>query len=259
MKSFPLFRLLSLISIFFLFPLFSFSSEHPEGPRWKTLASGFQYSSFDTKDQKGETVHLELYQIDPKKFRFEVVEAKELDLPWLTAQQLREKKEGVLAINASFFDQDHQTLGLVIKEGKTLHPLRPISWWGIFTLDRQGRSRIFSEKEFAERPPFFSRFALALQAGPRLVENRQALSVKSNVSRKSFIGIFANGHLLIGVAPHPIDAVDLAWILAQKIRVVHALNLDGGSSTQLSVALGKHLQQIEGRALVSNGIVVKSR
>jgi uncharacterized protein YigE (DUF2233 family) len=85
----------------------------------------------------------------------------------------------------------------------------------------------------------------AVQAGPRLVSaGRPNPGLRAQSARRSFVGVDAEGRAVIGsTGPSPVEARDLAAFLARGeaqggAGLVDALNLDGGSSSQLYVRDG---------------------
>ena len=117
--------------IFFLLwiLLFSFPILAKDSLPWKLLKPGLQQASWTGKDSQGNTFTLELYKIDPKQFRFQIVLAKDLGQEKVTAKEIVSKTGGLLAINAGFFDSGFKSLGLIVNDGNILNPVRPVSWW----------------------------------------------------------------------------------------------------------------------------------
>ncbi len=238
-----------------LFP-WAVSSDAHSSPPWRAVMPGLEEVRWSTHDSKGNSVVLQLYKIEPKKFRFQVAQAKDFKLESLSAKEMVEHTGGLLAINASFFDPFYKPLGLVVRDGRLVNPLRPVSWWAVFTVDKNHLPRIVRSKNFQLSPEV----ELAVQVGPRLVEEGRPIVTKNNVSKKSFVAVTYHHEVILGVTEDGIiDSNDLSKILAEEIKVRQALNLDGGGSTQLYARFNSYEKRIPGITPVANGIVVSPR
>lgn len=148
------------------------------------------------------------------------------------------RAHGCLAgVNGNYFQPDRTPLGLVISDGRTLHPLqRARLLSGILTVTP---SR-FSLLRFAEFMPDAS-ITQALQAGPFLVDRGQPVNGLEATRRAARTVLLADGRgggaLLVCKS---VTLAEMAAILAtpgivSEMRVRRALNLDGGSSAGLWV------------------------
>lgn len=223
---------------------------------WKTLLPGFKEARLVTKDSQENTITLQLYKIDLKKFKVQVAQAKDYQQKKMSAQSFVKQTGAVLAVNGGFFDPSYQSLGLIVQNGKVLNPLRPVSWWGVFSVDQNHLARVAKVKDFQLN----SSIEMAIQAGPRLIEDRVPVAVKPNVSQKTFLGVTQDNELIIGVTDAcVVDAVDFVTILAQELALKSALNLDGGGSTQAYAKAGAYEKNLPGFTEVANGVVVIPR
>lgn len=242
-----------ILSVFFPWVI---SSDAHSSPSWKTMMPGLEELRWNTRDSKGNSVTLQLYKIEPKKFRFQVAQAKDFKLESLSAKEMVEHTGGLLAINASFFDSFYKPLGLVVQDGKLANPLRPVSWWAVFAVDKNHLPRVVRSKDFQ----LSAEVELAVQVGPRLVEEGRPIVTKNNVSKKSFVAVTYHHEVILGVTEEGIiDSNDLSKILAEEIKVRQALNLDGGGSTQLYARFNSYEKEVPGFTAVANGIVVLPR
>src|SRR5262249_46870070 len=196
---------------------------------WKILVPGLQEASWVGKDGQGNSLTLELYKIDPKQFRLQVVQARDLGQEKITAKEIVSKTGGLVAVNAGFFDPLFKPLGLIVKDGNILNPVRSVSWWGVFSVDKNTGPQVSRAEVFQARPSV----EMAIQAGPRLLDDGKPLPLKRNDSQKTFIGITPENEIILGATDIcALDATDLAGILLKELQLKEALNLDGGSSTQ---------------------------
>src|SRR5206468_2366942 len=145
-------------------------------------------------------------------------------------------------------------LGLVVGDGKETSPLRKVDQ-GLFLIS-MGKPVIQHTRD-----PLPAAVETALLSGPRLVVNGKALQLKPQVSRRTSICLPGDGTVMLVVFATPISLADLAESLARPaaeggLGCWSALNLDGGPSTQLSVATpGLHLE-VEGGWGVPNGLAI---
>ena len=148
-------------------------------------------------------------------------------------------------INASFFDEKGDPLGLVVQrgiQGQSVHSGGSLLN-GIFTVSRQGVA-IVRRADFSSLPVLE-----AFQAGPVLLFKGERTTIKhpATASRRSGVCVDEKGRLIIFCVASGWSATGLATLqntlLSPEMGCRYALNLDGGGSAQLYVApdlLGKH-------------------
>ena len=146
---------------------------------------------------------------------------------------------GCLAgVNGSYFHPDRTPLGLVICEGKILHPLeRARLLSGVLTVTRE-RVSLLRTAEYRPDP----KIQEALQAGPFLLDHGAPVAGLNDTRRAERTVVLSDGrgHCALLVCSGPVTLAGMARILAApgiigEMRVVRALNLDGGSSTAIWV------------------------
>jgi len=215
--------------------------------QWAPLEKGLAYRSSNFSSSSDDQ-QIHLLRIDPSRFRVDVLLGKDFGTPILTAQRYREKSGAIAAINGGFFDEFHHSMGLLHRNGKTLNPLRNNSW-GVFVIEGK-HPKIIARKDWNP-----AGVLTALQVGPRLVVDGKVLGFKETLpARRSAVGITQDGQVVIAVSEKPIYLKEWAEFLKQDC--VQALNLDGGGSTQLSVATPKIKITIEGETAVPNVVAV---
>jgi len=148
------------------------------------------------------------------------------------AEEVGKSHAASLVINGGFFDPQNRSLGLLIDEGKQLNPVRKADW-GVFSVSSKEprasivHTRTWRKKKKKGLPEF------AIQSGPRLVVSARALSLKPHWARRTAIGIQRGGRkVVVLVSSQSISMKELAQLFLD-IDCPYALNLDGGSSTQL--------------------------
>ncbi|MES2983167.1 MAG: phosphodiester glycosidase family protein [Verrucomicrobiota bacterium] len=158
---------------------------------------------------------------------------------YISARDCATKQQALLAINAGFFTPEGNPLGLVISQGK-----RSGSWnsssslgTGIYRIDPSGNASISRRTQASA----VSNSKELLQAGPLLIENHNPIAGldQSKVAMRSIL-LHDGGHRWwIGIAS-PCSLADLSRALSTQSpagwKISHALNLDGGRSTDLFVS-----------------------
>jgi uncharacterized protein YigE (DUF2233 family) len=163
----------------------------------------------------------------------------------------------LLGVNAGFFTPDGKPLGLRINDGKVLSPAKPISWWGIFYL-RNDTPELSSANSFK----LSNDIDFAVQAGPRLLINKNIPHLKEGVGNRTAIGYNQNNEIIIAVSENAqLTTVQLAEILrrAEKnggLGCLSALNLDGGSSSQAYAKVGNFVLDAPSFRAVADGVAV---
>jgi uncharacterized protein YigE (DUF2233 family) len=168
----------------------------------------------------------------------------------------------VLAINGGYFEPSFQPSGLLRLDGKDLNPLAAEGVLsGIVALDEMGRLRLLP------RDGALDGVRSAIQAGPFLIDPGGALGVNPRpaAARRSVIAMDDHGRVLL-LATGPLTLHQVASLLHDQSRVFgmerieRALNLDGGPSTGLSLALSPAVEDaawsVSERGPVRNVLVV---
>ena len=99
-----------------------------------------------------------------------------------------------------------------------------------------------------------------MQCGPRLVIDGKIPKLKEGIGERSALGITADQHWIIAVTEHGwMSTTEFAEWLKQAGGVVNALNLDGGSSSQLFYSGNKRVIEITNMATVADGVAILRR
>lgn len=222
---------------------------------WRELAPGIEYVDLN-ENLLVPWSHVHVFRVDLKKNKLDLVMANELSLHNASAQAFAHHTNALITINGGFFDQNYQPLGLRIGNQQQHNPLKRISWWGIFYISNKhpylsGLNQYISH----------SNTEFAVQSGPRLLINSKIPSLKPGYAERSALGITADNHVIILVTKNsPLTTTALAQLLkTSPLNCVDALNLDGGSSTQLNAHMGIFQINVHGFSNVSDAIVVKPR
>lgn len=177
-----------------------------------------------------------LYHVrfNPKTHTFAVMDNPNGDFSLATAAQ---KRGALAAVNGGYFHPDRTPLGLVVRQGATIHSLeRARLLSGLVAVTRKG---ITLPRAAAFKPTADIREAL--QAGPFLIENGKPVSGLNATRSAARTVVLADAAGRFGfVVCRSATLAGMATILADGTnfpggKITRALNLDGGSSTGLWV------------------------
>lgn len=222
---------------------------------WQKLASGIEY-----QDLEGGILtpwsHIYAFRIDLNKNKLALVTAKNLAMKNASADQFAQHSNALLSVNGGFFDPDFKPLGLRITNKKLKNPLKDISWWGVFYI-KNNKPYISNPKHFYQD----EQIDFAIQSGPRLLIRGKIPSLKQGIADRSALGITSQGKVIILVSTNAAMTTDeLAHLLkAYPLNCTDAINLDGGSSSQLYAHINSFQLNVHGFSNVSDAIVVKRK
>lgn len=218
---------------------------------WQVIDEGLSYTNIDGTHA---------FQIDPRRFKFDLLTAKDSGDTDTTSAALARKSNAPLVVNGGFFSPEHKSLGLLVRNGQILNPLHPTHWWGVFQI-RNGKPSIVPPQQFQNAKGT----EMALQAGPRLVVEGEVQKLKPSVDLRSGIGIQKNGNVVIAVTGRtPLSLTAFANLFRKPekeggLECMAALNLDGGDSTQLYFKWKGSQIDLPGLSRIANGIALFPR
>lgn len=164
----------------------------------------------------------------------------------------------VAAINGGYFEPSFQPSGLLRMDGREVQPLSQEGVLsGIVALDATGILRLLP------RDASLDGVHAAIQAGPFLIDPDGAIGVRPRAvaANRSLLASDDHGRLLL-LATGALTLHDLATLLHDHPqafgmeRIERALNLDGGPSTGLSLALDDPAWSMAELGPVRNVLVV---
>ena len=222
---------------------------------WQTLAPGLNYLDVGLTPLTPWS-HVHVFRIDLKKYELNVVMASALSRPHATADEFALHSHALLTINGGFFDHNYHPLGLRISHQRQYSPLKHISWWGIFSI-KDGIPHISSLKKYNTD----NQVDFAVQSGPRLLVHGHIPSLKPGLAERTALGISPQGEVIIVVTNNaPMTTRALAELMqSPPLYCKDAINLDGGSSTQLYAHIGSFKMNVFGFSNVSDAIAVIPR
>lgn len=241
---------------FFLFVFFLFLpfNAYP-AEQWQHLSTGIEY-----RDLEGGLFnpwsHVHVFRIDLTQNQMELVSAESIAMKNASADQFVEHSQGLIGINGGFFDKQFRPLGLRINHKKIKNPVKPISWWGIFYI-KNNKAHLSSMSQFRSHQDI----DFAIQSGPRLIINGKIPSLKPGIADRTALGITQEGKVILLVSNSAsMSTKQLAQLMkSPPLSCVNAINLDGGSSSQLYAHIHSFKLNVHGFSNVSDAIVIKKR
>ena len=221
--------------------------------QWQTLAPGIEY-----QDLEGGLLtpwsHIHVFRVDLNKNQLGVITSKALSVKNASVEQFAVQTNALLSINGGFFDREFHPLGLRINNKKLENPLKRISWWGIFYV-KNNKAYISNMNDFYQDDSI----EFAIQSGPRLIIKGKIPSLKIGFADRSALGITAQGKVILLVSTNAaMSTNDLARIMkSAPLSCIDAINLDGGSSSQLYTRINSFILNVHGFSNVSDAIIVK--
>jgi len=223
---------------------------------WHTLAPGIEYVVLEFGDTD-DPMNVHAFRIDPARHKLDVVLAKDFGLSATSVREMGQRARAVVAVNGGFFSPEFHPLGLRIAHGAVRNALKDTSWWGVFFM-RGTHAQIVAKNDFhAEQ-----HLTMAVQAGPRLVVNGQIPNLKGGEAQRTGIGITRDGKIVIAsTEEYPISTEEFAQLFRKSARdggldCPNALNLDGGSSSQIFAQLGAFHLNVPNLGAVTDAVVV---
>jgi len=168
--------------------------------------------------------------------------------------------QAIAGINGGYFQADLGPLGLLISNSRVIHPPQKAKLLSGIFLVKDGRPEIIRSNELVSTKGVQQ----AIQCGPLLVERGQPVPGLNTQKFAARSFVFMCGPTCWGFGT--CRSVTLAAIgemlaktkLIRDNHIIQALNLDGGSSTALYARFGDDEVFSEGRAIVSNYLIISA-
>lgn len=232
---------------------------------WRALADGVDERVIAAENYD---VALHAWRFDPDKYVVDLVPSD--NAFGNTAGEFRAKHDAVLAINAGFFDIDLQSrlspVGLMVVGGNAISEFdleksrSPLS--GVLYLSDE-RLRIDFAREYDTQRPV----DMALQSGPLIVDPGGQNGIRRNAYdrlNRSAVCLDFDGSALLVLAWGGLSLYEFGAMLSLPVAegglgCERAINLDGGPSSQVSLALPDYSYDIPGLWRVNSALVVKPK
>jgi Phosphodiester glycosidase len=226
-------RLLYFLAVLLTMSGAGVSSVRAEPPRFLTVAPGVAHATFQVQPRDAELFSGHAFKVDLDVAELRLVPAGGPSSR-RTVEEIVAPYPAVVAINASFFDNEGRAMGLAVDEGRRLASGKRQSWGALVVDDK--RARIVLGAEIDDHLAY----RLIVQGIPRLVVGGRIQQLKPQLAART--AVCAEGNAVVLVVSTKAEATDFARLLADPpdkggLGCWDALNLDGGQSTQLVVKL----------------------
>lgn len=226
---------------------------------WETIAPGLAYTHIPTPSISTHG-RIHAFRVSLQHYNLDIAMAADYDKLALSANNFAKKTASLITINGGFFSPNYEPLGLRVQRGVTRSNLKNTSWWGVFYI-KNHRGHIVSQHQYrkATRPDF------AIQAGPRLLINGSIPLLKDGYAERSALCTTQSGDVVLIVTERaPLTTTQFARILQRPINkggigCYQALNLDGGSSSQLTAQLPSFSLKVMSFHDVTDAIIVEPK
>lgn len=215
------------------------AADLPKAEPWAAVAPGIRFRRVSLANG----MVLNEVEVDPRQATLEILYARDQGRRNATVPELAVRAGAVAAVNASYFGSESEPLGYLKAGGRVIVPdvATGAAFTGVFQLSG-GRPSIVARADFDP-----SGVDTALQAGPRLVAGgvfTQGLRERRSF-RQTGVAVTRGGRVVLYATDGSYSG--LTWQETRRILTGPArqggvdptdvLNFDGGSSSQMYVAL----------------------
>jgi hypothetical protein len=222
-------------------------------PRFVTVAPGIAHATFEVRANGAEAFIGHAFSVDLDAVDLRLIPAGEPSSR-RTVAEIVASYPAVVAVNASFFDVQGRAMGLAVDEGRVLAGGKRRSWGALVIDGRSARIVLGAELKDDHR--------LVVQGIPRLVVDGNVQPLKPQLAERT--AVCAKGNVVVLAVSTKAETTPFARFLADPpeqggLGCRDALNLDGGTSTQLAVKLPALTLSVSGGAGVPNALAVVPR
>lgn len=248
-------KALKNIIILKLILILSFISLASNANNWQIIAPGIEYQDINQNNIVNLN-HIHVFRIDLQYNKFRLGLAKNLHEESSFVDVYAKKYNSIIAINGGFFDKSFRPLGLRISDNHQFNTLKYISWWGVFTINNN-KPKITNARDFNKN----LNVNFAVQSGPRLIISGVIPKLKPGYAERTALGITSDDKVIILVTQNnPMSTTSLAKLMSSPpLSCANALNLDGGSSSQIFVNAPNFKLNVSGFAEISDAILVSPK
>lgn len=198
----------------------------------------------------GGAFDLHLVRVDPRRAHIDAVKRKGTSAKSIGQQ-------AAFAVNANFFDEKYDPLGVIVSNGQTVNRPHSVKWQSVFYVTRDGEARIVPVLEWIE---VRSRAVAAVQAGPRLTVTGERNKVaRATPDARSGVCVTEDRVIFFATSPDRLFDVWQMVDLAVELGCRDSMLFDGGPSTQVFVNLPGGPIHVDGDKNVSAFVVVSAR
>ncbi len=241
--------------------------------QWKKISQGLEVRDFHIHIGKGSSSRMEGVRLDPARFRIRLLWQANKSFFDSRIRQVAKKMKAAVVLNAGYFDEKGRPLGYFQSGGKVYNSRllfrgrrRALHLGAVFyVLNKSGKAGIVTREAFSAKG-----VREAFQAGPYLVRNGKpdpgldAYREFRRPDRRTILALGKDGRLIFLVSEEVgrgISWCELQHFLTRPVSeggldAAKAMNLDGGSSSQLYVQGNSPSRQMKGRIVPALIVVV---
>jgi exopolysaccharide biosynthesis protein len=224
------------------------AARQPCVAEWRRVVAGIDYQAMNCT--AGGAFDLHLVRVDPRRAQIDAVKRK-----GTSAEEIG--RQVAFAVNANFFDEKYDPLGLIVSNGQIVNRLHPVKWQSVYYVTRAGEARIVPVPEWDE---VRDRTVTAVQAGPRLtVAGERNKVARAKPDARSGVCITADRVIFFATSPDRLFDVWQMVDLAVELGCRDSMLFDGGPSTQFFVNLPGGPIHVDGDKNVPAFIVGSAR
>lgn len=210
--------------------------------KWEKISNSCSIKKVKiTRKNTGSEFDLFFIKFNPEKIKIKILVAKNLGVKIQTASLLAQKSKAFCVINAGFFDENYNPLGVLISNGKLIQPMPEYGNFAIFCI-KNGNPAIIHLRDFT-----YEGVTQAIQCSPRLLADgydTYGVQQLNKLSRRSGIGLDYENNVIIYATDTIFDGLSFNELRAifklKDINLKNVLSLDGGKSTQLYLNLNNY-------------------
>ncbi len=219
---------------------------------WKIIDDGIDYNEvIVTSGQSYMRTVLKFVRLDPVRINTKILVPDKIGSQnGFFTRSLAKLTGAALIINGSYFDENRRPLGFLVSDSKIINKRIVTNWLysGVFYV-KKGKPFLSDRKDY----PKGAEVEQALQAGPHLIANGRAIREIKNPHASHFrsgIGLTGDNKIIVfatdtkysGVSWHELQQI----LILPVLHCVHAMNLDGGGSTQMALVTEEKKEFIDG-------------
>jgi uncharacterized protein YigE (DUF2233 family) len=242
-----------LILILFL-PSRLMAEKSPSGTiSWKNLSPGLSFIRWPVQSSNGQENHLAILRIDPERWSFKVFFNKEPK----SAEEWQQSTGAVVVCNGGYFQENFLPAGRILANGGSVGPFRNKAMKAMFLAEpKKGLNQLpkatiidLKDPDSDEKISFYEQ---GIQSFPILLDPRGQVRVNPSNFQDSRTGIAQDQSGMIYLLASEkayFTLFDLGnYLKALPLNLRFALNLDGGSKTQLLIRTGTYNFHLSGRS-----------
>jgi uncharacterized protein YigE (DUF2233 family) len=254
------------VTLLILASFWAWSAASPAAPAadpgWIQIERGLEYREVRLGFSSAQSIFQ--LRCDPALTRLGLINAADYRQKSLKVEELAARSHCWAAVNGGYFDGDDKAMGYQRDWKRVLSNVTRSAglFGGVFVVGPRG-PELLGREDFTP-----GSYSFAMQCGPRLIYKGDYVKGihTDRPTRRTGIGVDRKGRIFLyatGVAAHFTFAQTQAWLCGPStqggLQAWGVLNLDGGSSTQMSVQARKVTQEIVGWAGVPVAIGVFPR